>query len=142
MANVKTKLTKSAKNTKAVKEKIAEITKTAKAIEDVSKKAPVTMQRLIVRLAEIQALQKQLQEEEQALKAKVKAFMVEKSITELLTEEYKALYTVSYRTSLDKEAFEKEHPKYAKVLEQYYKKAETPTESLRITNVAPTKRRK
>lgn len=126
---------------KSVKEEIKDIKATAEAVKEATAKAPVSMARIMKRLSEISVQQKQLEEEEKALKEKLKSYMKDKKYTELLTNELKALYTVSYRTTFDKDGFQKDHPKYYKEYLKYCVKGTTPIESLKVSNLQPTRRK-
>jgi len=128
--------------------KTAKVSKVAKVIKDTvealtkPKKTPAKIVRMMEEIDRIQAEEEKLSDRKEALKNEVKAYMKENGLEKVLTENLKALYSVSYRTSFDEKGFSEKHPKMYKVYLTFKVKGDKPIESLKVSNITETKRKK
>ena len=68
--------------------------------------------------------------------------MKENKLTELLSDNLKAVYSESQRTTFDKDGFAKKHPKMYKVYLEFCVKSDKVIESLKVSNITKTTRKK
>lgn len=134
----------SKKETKKVdtKKAVKKVVKAAKAIQEVQVKVPVKIKRLMTKVDELQEQERKISDEKEALKDQIKTYMKENKLTELLSDNLKAVYSESQRTTFDKEGFSKKHPKMYKVYLEFCVKSDNIIESLKVSNITKTTRKK
>lgn len=141
----RTKVKEEKKETKKVKaEKVSKVAKVIKDTVDAlkgKKKIPAKILQKIAEIDRLQAEEKKITDQKDALKNEVKAYMKENKLEEILTDDLKALYIVSYRTNFDEEGFKTKHPKMYKEYLNFKVKSDKPTEAVKVSSITKTQRK-
>ena len=126
----------------STKKVVKDVKKAAEAIKEVQTKVPVKIKRLIDKVADLQEQERKISDEKDALKEQIKAYMKEQGVTELLTDDLKAVYSESQRTVFDETGFAKKHPQMYKKYLTFKVKSDKVIESLKVSNITKTQRKK